>query len=107
MVMLDGDIKVGSPGSGSGFLPAMYQGTVLRADGAPIPNVNRPADIGADEQRRMLDLLSWYHERHIETRRDDSDVAARMNSYELAFKMQMSVPELANLAKETAATRKL
>src|SRR6266849_489966 len=107
MVMLDGGIKAGSPAYGSGFLPAMYQGTVLRADGAPILNVNRPQDIGAEEQRRMLDLLNWYNERHIETRRDDSDVAARMNSYELAFKMQMSVPELANLANETAATRKL
>ena len=107
MVMLDGGIKAGSPAYGSGFLPAMYQGTVLRGDGAPILNVNRPKDIGAEEQRRMLDLLTWYNERHIETRRDDSDVAARMNSYELAFKMQTSVPELANLAKETAATRKL
>jgi len=107
MVMLDGGIKAGSPAYGSGFLPAMYQGTVLRGDGAPILNVNRPSDIGAEEQRRMLDLLTFYNERHIETRRDDSDVAARMNSYELAFKMQASVPELANLAKETAATRKL
>ena len=42
MVMLDGGIKAGSPAYGSGFLPAMYQGTVLRADGSPILNVNRP-----------------------------------------------------------------
>ena len=107
LVMLDGGIKAGTPSYGSGFLPAMFQGTVLRTDGAPILNVDRPADIAEGEQRRMLDLLHWYNQRHLESRQEDSDLSARMNSYELAFKMQMSVPELADLAKETDATRKL
>jgi hypothetical protein len=107
LVMLDGGIKAGSPAYGSAFLPATYQGTVLRTEGTPILNVNRPQDIGAGEQRRMLDLLGWYNERHFEARQDDSDLAARMNSYELAFKMQTSVPDLANISSETAATRKL
>jgi len=48
MVMLDGGIKAGAPAYSSGFLPASYQGTVLRTDGSPILNVNRPAEIGAD-----------------------------------------------------------
>jgi hypothetical protein len=107
LVMLDGGIKAGSPAYGSGFLPATYQGTVLRTEGTPILNVNRPADIGSGEQRRMLDLLSWYNQQHFEARQDDADLAARINSYELAFKMQTSVPDLANIAKETPATRKL
>jgi hypothetical protein len=107
IVMLDGGIKAGTPSYGSGFLPAMFQGTVLRTDGAPILNVDRPADIAEVEQRRMLDLLHWYNQRHLESRQEDSDLSARMNSYELAFEMQMSVPELADLAKETAATRRL
>src|SRR6202049_3909231 len=102
MVMLDGGIKAGSPAYGSGFLPAMYQGTVLRADGAPILNVNRPADIGAEEQRKMLDLLHRYNSQYSQTRADDSELAARMASYELAFKMQTSVPGLADLSRETA-----
>src|ERR1700686_3498914 len=57
MVMLDGGIKSGSPAYGSGFLPAMYQGTVLRTEGSPILNVKRPEEIGPDQQRKMLDLL--------------------------------------------------
>jgi hypothetical protein len=107
VVMLDGGIKEGSPAYGSGFLPAMYQGTVLRTDGSPILNVNRPQQISSDDQRRMLDLLSAYNRDYSAARADDSDLAARMTSYELAFKMQTAVPELANLTKESEATRKL
>ncbi len=107
VVMLDGGIKAGSPAYGSGFLPAMYQGTVLRTDGSPILNVTRPEGIESNEQRRMLELLNTYNHQYSETRQDDSDLSARMSSYELAFKMQTSVPELADLSKETDATRTL
>lgn len=107
MVMLDGGIKAGSPAYGSGFLPAMYQGTVLRTEGSPILNVNRPETISADQQRRMLELLNTYNREYSGARQDDTDLAARMASYELAFKMQTSAPELADLSRETQATRRL
>lgn len=107
VVMLDGGIKAGAPAWGSGFLPAAFQGTVLRGDGPPILNVNRPESISGPEQIRMLELLRTYNEQHRQTRTDDTELAARMASYELAFKMQMSVPEAADLSKETAATRQL
>ncbi len=107
VVMLDGGIKAGAPAHGAGFLPAMYQGTVLRSEGPPILNVNRPDGITDSEQRQMFDLLRTLNEEHRQTRSDDSDLAARMASYELAFKMQMSVPEVADISKETEATRKL
>ena len=107
MVMLDGPLKAGSPVYGAGFLPATYQGTVLRSQGPPILNVNRPDEIGDSDQRRMLDLLKRYNERHYETRSDDSELAARIASYELAFRMQTSVPELAEIDGETAATKNL
>jgi hypothetical protein len=107
IVMLDGGIKAGQPAYGSGFLPAMYQGTVLRGGGAPILNVNRPDEIAPDRQRRLLDLLRWNNERHLEARRDDSDLAARISAYELAFQMQASVPELTDLSGETPATHRL
>jgi hypothetical protein len=107
VVMLDGGIKAGAPAYGSGFLPAMYQGTVLRNEGPPILNVNRPAEITAPEQRRMLDLLNSFNEEHRRERADDSELAARIASYELAFKMQMSVPEVADLSKESLSARKL
>lgn len=107
MVMLDGGIKSGSPAYGSGFLPAMYQGTVLRTEGSPILNVRRPVEITPGGQRKMLDLLDSLNSQHAQARPDDSDLSARMASYELAFRMQTSVPELSDLSKETQATRKL
>jgi hypothetical protein len=107
IVMLDGGIKEGSPAYGSGFLPAMYQGTVLRTDGSPILNVNRPKEISPADQRRMLGLLQTFNKEYSAARADDSDLAARMSSYELAFKMQTAVPDLADLSKESETTRKL
>jgi hypothetical protein len=107
VVMLDGGIKAGLPAWGPGFLPAMYQGTVLRSEGPPILNVKRPDQITAAQQSEMFDLLRFYNDRHRGPRADDSELAARMAAYELAFKMQMSVPEVADLSRETEATRKL
>jgi len=106
-VMLDGGIKAGSPAYGSGFLPAAYQGTVLRSEGPPILNIRRPEGMSDGEQRKMLDLLKGMNEDHREARNDDSELAARMASYELAFKMQMSVPDVTDLSKESDVTRKL
>ncbi len=91
---------------GSGFLPATYQGSVFRAEGAPVANI-RPTEAGADAQGRKLALM----------RKLDGDVLGRIgrhdsleasiSNYELAFKMQTSVPGLMDLAGESAATRKL
>jgi hypothetical protein len=107
VVMLDGGIKAGSPAYGSGFLPASYQGTVLRSEGPPILNIRRPEGMSDNEQRQMLDLLKGMNENHREARNDDSELAARMASYELAFKMQMSVPDVTDLSKESDVTRKM
>lgn len=107
VVMLDGAIKAGTPAWGSGFLPAAFQGTVLRSEGPPILNVQRPESINEQQQQKMLEVLRTWNELHRETRSEDSELVARMASYELAFKMQMSVPEVADLSKETEATRKL
>jgi hypothetical protein len=107
IVMLQGSIKAGPPAYGSGFLPAMYQGTVLRTEGSPLLNINPPSQLNLHEQRGMLDMLKWYNEHHMETRTDDSNLSARIAAYELAFRMQTNAPEMADLAKETAATRKL
>jgi hypothetical protein len=105
--MLDGGIKAGAPAYGSGFLPAAYQGTVLRTQGPPILNVNRPAGMSENEQKRVFDLLQDLNEQHRMPRADDTELAARIASYELAFKMQMSVPNVADISKESDATRKL
>lgn len=107
IVMLEGSIKAGPPAYGSGFLPAMYQGTTLRAGSSPLLNIKRPEQITADEQREMLDLLKNCNDRHLASRRDEPDLSARIESYELAFRMQMAAPELVDLSKESEATKKL
>ncbi|MGH9721955.1 MAG: DUF1501 domain-containing protein [Bryobacteraceae bacterium] len=107
VVMLEGGIKSGPPVYSSGFLPAMYQGTVLRNGPAPFLHAQRPHDMTADQQREMFDLLKWYNEQHLERRADESNLAARIASYELAFRMQMAAPELTDISKESSATRDL
>ena len=107
VVMLDGGIKSGSPAYGSGYLPAMYQGTVLRSEGPPILNIRRAAGADPAKQRLLLENLNWFNRRHMQDRAEDTELAARMNAYELAFRMQASAPEVADVSGESAATRAL
>ena len=107
VVMLDGGIKSGSPAYGSGFLPAMYQGTVLRSEGPPILNIRRREPADPARQRVLMDKLAWFNRQHMEARPGDSDLEARMTAYELAFRMQASAPEVADISSETAATKEL
>ena len=105
VVMLDGGIKSGSPAYGSGFLPAMYQGTVLRSEGPPILNIRRPGGTNADRQRHLMEKLDWFNRQHLATRSHDSELEARMTAYELAFRMQTSAPEVVDISSETASTQ--
>jgi hypothetical protein len=107
VVMLEGGIKSGPVVYSSGFLPAAYQGTTLRNGPSPILNLQRPSGTTAEQQREWLDALKWHNERHRAPRAEDSELDARIASYELAFRMQMAAPELADLDKETAATKAL
>ena len=107
VVMLEGGIKSGPPVYSSGFLPATFQATTLRSSGAPILYANRAEGVTEQTQRDMLDNLKWFNEKHQAARNDDTDLSARIKAYELAFKMQMAVPELSDLSKESAATKAL
>jgi hypothetical protein len=107
MVMLDGGTKAGPPVYGSGFLPATYQGTVIRDKGDPFLNIRPPAGMSLEEQRKLLDNARWFDEQHMASRADDSNLSARIAAYELAFRMQANAPELVELSKESAATKKL
>jgi hypothetical protein len=101
----EGTPEGGAPCWGAGFLPTVYQGTLLRRGPNPILNVRPPAGAGGDRQRRTLDLLRKMNE--MDLRPGDREMEARIASYELAFKMQKHAPEAVDIAKETAATRKL
>src|SRR5208283_2787646 len=89
VVMLD---PSGGPISGaknwsSGYMPASYQGTILRAAGKPILDLERPEGMSEGMQRGLLDTLQEYNNEHLAPRGDNSNLAARIASYELAFKM--------------------
>ena len=107
VIVTDGSITAGPPAYGAGFLPAVYQGTLLRRKGAPILNVQSAEELGSGSQREVIDLVNWHNEQHRSSRQHDTELSARISSYELAFRMQTAVPELADLSKETEATRKL
>jgi hypothetical protein len=107
VAMLEGGIKSGPSVYSSGFLPAMYQGTQFREGPNPILNLTPPRGMKNGDQREMLDALKWFNEHHLERHPDESSLEARMNSYELAFRMQVAAPELTDISKETAATRNM
>lgn len=91
----------------NGFLPAQYQGTPLRATGAPILDIAPRPGVTMDRQRKNLDLLSELNERRMRGREHNSDLAARMRSYELAFQMQMEAPSILDISGESEETRSL
>src|SRR5262249_21098953 len=100
----EGTPEGGAPCWGAGFLPTVYQGTLLRKGPNPIQNLRPPAGSGGERQKRTLDLLRQFNE--IDTRAGDKELEARVASYELAFKMQKHAPDAVDLSKETAATKK-
>ena len=89
----------------SGYLPAVYQGTVLRGGAKPIFNLAPPADMSKDAQRHMLDYMKHMNEQTLTN--DGTDLSARIASYELAFRMQQHAPEAVDISRETAETRRL
>src|SRR5882724_1379077 len=105
IVMTDGSLRISSSGFSSGFLPAIYQGTLVRPEGAPIQNLTPP--FGAEVQRSLLDQVNQWNQRHLAERADDSRLSAQLANYELAFRMQTAAPELIDIARETNATREM
>ena len=84
----------------NGYLPAVHQGTLLRAKGTPILNLDRPPGVTHDLQRRELEVLRWLNNRHLAERPAVDDLEARINAYELAFRMQSQAPELVDIRQE-------
>ncbi|MGI9240718.1 MAG: DUF1501 domain-containing protein [Verrucomicrobiales bacterium] len=91
----------------NGFLPAQFQGTPLRPQGSPILDLQPPPGVTRERQRANLDVLRQINQSHLDQRADRSDLAARMKSYELAFRMQTEVPGILDLEGESEATREM
>ncbi|MFN7933948.1 MAG: DUF1501 domain-containing protein [Bryobacteraceae bacterium] len=96
----------GASNFASGFLPSHYQGTVFRDSGDPLLYLSNPPGITAESQRLALDLIGDLNKRRL-AESADAEIASRIASYELAFRMQMAGPELMDLSKEDARTRAL
>lgn len=110
VIMCDSDGRpVNGPRNwGSGFMPASYQGVRLDGTGKePIANLNAPDGYSAERQRNKLALLRGFNLEHAATRTQQSELAARIESYELAFRMQAEAPEAVDLSGETKATKEL
>ncbi|MFT5126320.1 MAG: hypothetical protein ACI97B_004976 [Verrucomicrobiales bacterium] len=88
----------------NGFLPAEFQGTPLRAQGSPILNLSPPPGVTKARQRSNLDLIGQLNQHHLDARPGRSELEARMASYELAYRRQMEVPGILDLAGESAST---
>ena len=88
-----------------GFLPSVYQGTLLRPGSNPILHLRPPEGMTRQRQRAMLDLLQSMNES--DAGEFDSEMQARIAAYELAFRMQMHAPEAVDLSKETATTKRM
>lgn len=97
----------GAPNWSNGFLPPQYQGTPLRASGAPILDMTPPAGVTRDAQRKNLDLLAELNREHEQRRPEQAELRARIEAYELAFRMQMEIPEIVSLDREAEATKRL
>ena len=107
VVLLEGGVRSGPEVYGEGFLPAAYQGTSFRPGKNPILNLSPPEGMQREEQRDLLDTLRKMNEQHLSLRNQDSELAARLESYELAFRMQMSAPEATDISDESEATKQL
>jgi hypothetical protein len=90
----------------SGFLPSNYQGVLFRSKGDPVLYVGNPAGVSAGQQRDIVDAASQLNRLRDEVV-DDPEIQTRITQYEMAFRMQTSVPELVDLSKETKATMDL
>jgi hypothetical protein len=99
---------LGGPANWSaGFMPAAYQGTIFRSAGDPIIDLKPPADVTPEQQRDRLNLLAKLNEMDLESYPGSSELAARISSYELAYRMQGCAPEAVDVNRESEATRKL
>jgi hypothetical protein len=92
---------------GSGFLPGVFQGTALNIQGAPINNLARDERMTDTQQRAQLDLMRKLNKHYQQQSGEEAELAARIESFELAYRMQMAAPEALDVEKEPESIRKL
>lgn len=103
----EGTVVNGVRNWGSGFMPAVYQGVEFNSDGTPIKYLDNPKDVNRQRQRDRLDFLGELNQNFNATRTSNTELDARIRSFELAYQMQAEAPSAVDLSKESAATKKL
>ena len=91
----------------SAYLPAIYQGTPFRSGPSPVLNLSQPAEVSAAARRHQLSFLEGLNSAHLRRYPDNSELAARISNFELAARMQASVPAALDISGETEETRRL
>jgi hypothetical protein len=91
----------------AGFLPGVYQGTWLKPQGEPIANLKRPESMTPQRQREQLDFLAELNREHLSGSSAENELAARINSFELAYRMQTAAPDAFDVNKEPEHIRKM
>lgn len=101
----DGALEAGQPMYANGFLPSVYQPTMLRPGKTPVRNLNLPQGVTLKQRRKTIDLIRELNQSRLQP--GDDDLAARISTYELAFRMQTEAPEVFDLSGETKETLSL
>jgi hypothetical protein len=96
-----------SQNGGAGFVPRVYQGTWLRPSGDPSDNLYRPADMNDSQQRAQLDLLAKLNRHALAKTPHEQELATRIESFELAYRMQIAAPDAIDITKEPEHIHKL
>ena len=94
--------EAGQPMYSNGFLPAIYQPTMFRPGNKPVLNLDLPSGVSMDQRRKTLDLIRELNRANMKP--DDTEFAARINAYDLAFKMQVEAPAIFDLSTEPQET---
>ena len=102
-----GWVKGGAPAWGNGYLPATFQGTLLRGGATPILDLNTPDGITAEQQRETVGFINQLNRQRLRPGDESSALGARISAYELAFRMQSHAPAVVDISKESPATRRL
>jgi hypothetical protein len=102
----EGNLSGGAAMWSSGFLPGEHQGVPFRASGDPILNVATPAGISPESQGKTIELIGQLNRHRLETTGLEA-IATRIESYEMAYRMQTRAPELMDLSSESEATRRM
>jgi hypothetical protein len=100
-----GALEAGQPMYTNGFLPAVYQPTMFRPGDRPVLNLELPKGVALNDRKKTMDLIRGLNQADMNP--DDSEYSARLNAYDLAFKMQMEAPAIFDLASEPENTREM